>query len=110
MEIYITPNGQYAYQHDTPVNDGRFTPSLYYYESVVLLPGDYYERFKTDRHTIAAQMNADLAKGWWIWTSPNKVEHLVDNTGRCSTCGRTHQKPEGDLLPDEKDTGPRFTW
>ena len=45
-----------------------------------------------DRHTITAQMQADLDKGWWIWRSPNKVEHLVDKHGKCATCGYNHGK------------------
>jgi hypothetical protein len=43
------------------------------------------KRLLVDRHSIAAQMNADLAKGWWIWRSPNKVEHLVEGSGKCAT-------------------------
>jgi len=27
------------------------------------------------------------------WVSPNGVEHLVDDDGRCATCGRSHQTP-----------------
>jgi hypothetical protein len=42
MEIYQRPQGM-CFRHDNPVNDGRFSPSLYYYESVVELPASYYE-------------------------------------------------------------------
>jgi hypothetical protein len=42
MEIYITPNGQTAFQHDDAVNDARFIPSRFYYVSWVDLPADYY--------------------------------------------------------------------
>jgi|HubBroStandDraft_1064217.scaffolds.fasta_scaffold1163173_2 hypothetical protein len=42
MEIYITPTGQTAFQHDDPINDGRFTPSAYYYVTWVDLPANYF--------------------------------------------------------------------
>jgi hypothetical protein len=44
MEIYYTKWGGVLFQHDDPTNDGRFTPSLYYYVTWVDLPADYYNR------------------------------------------------------------------
>lgn len=41
MQVYQRPQGP-CFQHDEPVNDGSFVPSLYYYISYVQLPSDYY--------------------------------------------------------------------
>lgn len=42
MEIYMTPRGRTVFEHIDSVNDGRFTPSMFYYVSWVGLPSDYY--------------------------------------------------------------------
>lgn len=46
MEIYMTPRGRAVFEHIDAVNDGRFTPSMFYYVRWVGLPSDYYESMK----------------------------------------------------------------
>jgi hypothetical protein len=48
MEIYITPDGQSAFEHIDPVNDASFTPSYFYYVTWVNLPSWYYSEKKGD--------------------------------------------------------------
>lgn len=30
----------------------------------------------------------------WTWYSPNGVDHLVEDSGRCATCGRIHDQSD----------------
>lgn len=43
--------------------------------------------------TVGATLgSSELPDGWWLWTSGNDVEHAVEPNGKCSTCGRTHDR------------------
>lgn len=42
--------------------------------------------------TVGAAATGELPPGWWIWTSVNEVDHAVAPDGKCSTCGRSHDR------------------
>lgn len=44
------------------------------------------------------------------WTSPNDVDHLIDDHGRCATCGRTHPRPPRPAHPSTESHRDRCPW